>query len=103
MDGLIGVIYKCLDSGWIYEEFFFEWLQYFIQYVKFFVEELILLVLDNYVSYILLVIYEYCKKNYIYMLFLLFYILYCMQLLDVFFFGLFKVVYKRECDLFMKS
>ncbi|CAB3228469.1 unnamed protein product [Arctia plantaginis] len=66
-------------------------------------EQPILLILDNHASHMSLQIFEHCKQNNIHMLSLPPHTSHRMQPLDVTFLGLFKVAYKREFDLFLKS
>ncbi|XP_029340979.1 uncharacterized protein LOC115033108 [Acyrthosiphon pisum] len=86
INGPPGAVYQCTKNGWSNEDIFLLWLQHFVNHTKPSMAEPILLILDNHGSHINLPAYDSYAKP-----------------LDVTFFGPLKQVFKRECDLFMKS
>ncbi|XP_060845492.1 uncharacterized protein LOC132925085 [Rhopalosiphum padi] len=101
-NGPPGALYQCTKNGWT-NEVFLEWLKHFNYHAKPSQEYPILLILDNHNSHISMAAYEFCRSKHIVMLSLLPHTSHRLQPLDVSFFGPLKAVFKRKCDLYIKS
>ncbi|XP_049961752.1 uncharacterized protein LOC126481835 [Schistocerca serialis cubense] len=101
--GPVGAIYGCSVNGSSNESLFFEWIQHFQNNVKSTIDDPVLLILDNHSSHMSLDIFEFCKKHSIVMVTIPPHTSHKLQPLDVTFFSSLKLVFSRECDMYMKS
>jgi hypothetical protein len=94
---------KCSKTGWINEELFLLWLQYFTKHSRLTPENLMLLLLDYHSSHISLASYTLCRENGIIMLSLPPHTSHRMQPLDVSFYGPLKKSFYQACRTWMTN
>lgn len=99
MEGLIfGVVGDVIESGWLNFVIFFQYLQsYFVYYVFGGFDELVLLLIDGYRFYVLVVVVEWVKEYNIVLYVLLVYISYIFQFMDVGCYGFLQKIYNNLC------
>lgn len=102
-DGPPCALYDCTHNGWSNETMFVTWLKHFIHYSNASLERKILLVLDNHTSHVTLESLDLCRKHGITMLSIPPHTSHRIQPLDVAFYSPLKSLFRRECDLYMRS
>lgn len=90
-------------GGWINEDIFLEFLEYFVTHVRCSKENMVLLILDNHVAHISLAAIDFCRENGIVLLTIPPHTSHKLQPLDVTCFGPFKRSFSLAMDNWMRT
>ncbi len=90
------------ENGWIINEFSFEWIKYFDQYIRSCIIDVkYLLILDNYNNHYSYEFEYYYKENNIIILYISPYSFYLFQSFDIGYFNILKQLYNKKVENFI--